>query len=324
MISEKESIAISYIRVGSMLAIVLCHILQVYSNLFAFVFNIGVQVFLALSGYLYGKKLISNWGKWTIGRIKRVYVPMFIFLIILLPFYLIFHREFFLWKAYVINLINLQGVSFAVGGDMIQGIRHLWFITAIMFAYFSTPFLQRMSTCVNWMFPFLLVSIVLLYLVVPAPYVFMASWVYLYAICYLYVHLKKAKIYNIGLLMLELLLIVLVASKNDVVTSYYHPLNRFFHDVSGVFIVIFGIRFLTLLKINSIPRLVGLMDKYSFHVFIVHYFFIIGPFSLAHITSSIFVNILFIVVSTLVATYIFVIINNLINRLLVDKYLLNV
>lgn len=116
MIPETESNAIKYIRVGSMLAIVLCHLLQAYSNRWAFVFNIGVQVFLALSGYLYGRKIISNWRQWGMGRVKRVYTPMFLFLIIVLPLYLVFHREVFSWKAYALNFLNLQGIPFAVGG----------------------------------------------------------------------------------------------------------------------------------------------------------------------------------------------------------------
>ncbi len=116
MISENESRAIKYIRVGSMSAIVICHILQSYANRWAFVFNIGVQVFLVLSGYLYGKKIVTNWKKWAVGRVRRVYVPMFLFLIIVLPLYLFFHREIFSWKAYALNYLNLQGIPFVMGG----------------------------------------------------------------------------------------------------------------------------------------------------------------------------------------------------------------
>lgn len=116
IILENESRAIKYIRVGSMLAIVICHILQSYTNRWAFVFNIGVQVFLVLSGYLYGKKIVTNWKQWALGRVKRVYVPMFLFLIIVLPLYLIFHREVFSWKPYALNYLNLQGIPFVRGG----------------------------------------------------------------------------------------------------------------------------------------------------------------------------------------------------------------
>lgn len=321
MILENESRAIKYIRVGSMLAIVICHILETYANRWAFVFNIGVQIFLVLSGYLYGKKVVTDWKKWAVGRLKRVYVPMFLFLIIVLPFYLIFQREIFSWKPYALNFLNLQGIPFVMGGDMLQGIRHLWFITAIMFAYFSTPILQWLSKYADWLFPILLLCIGVSYLLAPGSFVFAASWVFLYAIGYLYNHLNKKRIYDIGLVLLEIALIVMIALDFNIVEAYFHPLNRVFHEVSGVFLVIIGIRVLSRMKIKNIPNIVELFDKYSFHVFIVHYFFVIGPFSLAHITPYIIVNILCIIAATFVATFLFVKLNNLANRLVFDKLL---
>lgn len=323
MISENESRAIKYIRVGSMLSIVICHVLQTYSNRWAYVFNIGVQVFLVLSGYLYGKKIISNWKNWTIGRVKRVYVPMLLFLIVVLPLYLIFHREVFSWKTYALNYLNLQGISFATGGGMLTGVRHLWFITAIMFAYLSTPILQRLGKYADWLFPLLLLGVGVSYVVAPGPLAFAASWVFLYAIGYLYNHLKKKRVYDGGLIILEVVLIVLIALDFDTVNHYFHPLNRVFHDVSGVFIVIVGLQLLSKVKINGVPRVVELFDKYSFHIFIVHYFFVIGPFSLAHITSYITVNVLLIIVVTVIATFFFVKLNDLANSLVFDKLLKN-
>lgn len=321
MILENESRAIKYIRVGSMLAIVICHILESYANRWAFVFNIGVQIFLVLSGYLYGKKVVTDWKKWAVGRVRRVYVPMFLFLIIVLPLYLFFHREIFSWKAYALNYLNLQGIPFVMGGGMLQGIRHLWFITAIMFAYFSTPILQWLSKYADWLFPILLLCVGVSYLLTPGSFVFAASWVFLYAIGYLYNHLNKKRIYDIGLVLLEIALIVMIALDFNIVEAYFHPLNRVFHEVSGVFLVIIGIRVLSRMKIKNIPNIVELFDKYSFHVFIVHYFFVIGPFSLAHITPYIIVNILCIIAATFVATFLFVKLNNLANRLVFDKLL---
>lgn len=205
---------------------------------------------------------------------------------------------------------------------MILGIRHLWFITAIMFAYFATPILQWLSKYANWLFPVLLVCVGISYFVAPGPLVFMASWVFLYAIGYLYVNLNKTKkIYNIGLVFLELFLIGIVFFDFDVVTYYFNPINRVFHDVSGVFVVIIGIVLLSRLKLSKVPKIVDLFDKYSFHVFLVHYFFVVGPFSLAHITQYIFVNILLIILVTFIATFLFVKLNDFANRLVFDKIL---
>lgn len=113
----------------------------------------------------------------------------------------------------------------------------------------------------------------------------------------------------------------MIAMDFDIVKSYFHPLNRVFHDVSGVFLVVIGIQVLSRKKINNIPSVVELFDKYSFHIFIVHYFFVIGPFSLAHITPYIIVNILIIISATFVATLLFVKLNNLANRFVFDKLL---
>ena len=325
MISEAESNAIKYIRVGSMLAIVLCHLLQAYSNRWAFVFNIGVQVFLALSGYLYGRKIISNWKQWGMGRVKRVYVPMFLFLIVVLPLYLVFHREVFSWKAYALNFLNLQGIPFAIGGGgMVQGIRHLWFITAIMFAYLATPLLQCLRNYADWVLPILLIGVGASYLMAPGPWVFIASWVFLYAVGYLYVQLneKRQRLYEIGLILLEISLLVLVALRFDIVTNYFHPLNRVFHDASGVFIVILGIKLLSGLHLWIVPKIVDVFDKYSFHVFLVHYFLIAGPFSMAHITPYVFVNVLSIIITVIAATYLFAKLNDLANRAVFDKMLI--
>lgn len=158
-----------------MLAIVICHVLDVYANRQAYVFNIGVQVFLTLSGYLYGKKIIPNWKLWSIGRVKRVYVPMFVFLIVVLPFFLFFQRERFLWSAYALIFLNLQGIPFATGGATVQGIRHLWFITAIMFAYLVTPVLQKFRSCSDRLFPLLLACVGIAYFAFSGGALFLAS-----------------------------------------------------------------------------------------------------------------------------------------------------
>lgn len=78
-ISKVESNAISIVRVLAMLAIVLCHFLQAYDNKWAWVLNAGVQVFLVLSGYLYGHKEVGNWRKWFISRFVKLYVPLYIY-----------------------------------------------------------------------------------------------------------------------------------------------------------------------------------------------------------------------------------------------------
>lgn len=52
--------SISMIRAMSMLSIIICHIMQYLNIELAWWFNVGVQVFLCISGYLYSDRKISD------------------------------------------------------------------------------------------------------------------------------------------------------------------------------------------------------------------------------------------------------------------------
>lgn len=209
--------------------------------------------------------------------------------------------------------------SICDGGGMLLGIRHLWFVTAIMFAYLTTPFLQNVRNHAEWLFPLLVGCFGVSFFIVPGPLVFFISWFALYAICYLYVQLRRTRIYDYGLVLLELALIILVILHTNVLTNYFYPLNRLFHDVSGVFIVLLGIRIISKMNLKYVPAIVNSLDRYSFQIFIVHYFLIIGPFSLAHLTESLFLNVLISVISIFVSTIIFSFICTKVNYLLFEK-----
>lgn len=84
-ISQKESHAISILRISAMFSIVLCHILQAYNDPLAWRFNVGVQIFIVLSGYLYGHKETTNWIRWYYGRFMKLYVPCLIYCLIAMP-----------------------------------------------------------------------------------------------------------------------------------------------------------------------------------------------------------------------------------------------
>ena len=55
-----KNAAIEYIRVIGMVLILLCHFSQYYGSDLALWFNVGVQIFLIVSGFLYGSKEIED------------------------------------------------------------------------------------------------------------------------------------------------------------------------------------------------------------------------------------------------------------------------
>ena len=238
--TESESKSLVWIRTFAMLSIVVCHIFQAYHNKWADVFNMGVQVFLVMSGYLYGYKYITEWHDWVKKRVKKIYLPYIIFLIAVIPLYVLFHNEAMKWKAVPFYFLNLQGFRLLVGGEFgrIEGLRHVWFITAIMCAYFVTPILQKVKKQSNTALPILLALVAVAYIVFPSlRYVFVFSWVYLYAIGYLFVNLsRKWKLFYLGIC-LVVLIYLLYLCVNLGWKGYRHPYQypyRLIHDIVGI------------------------------------------------------------------------------------------
>lgn len=138
---KNKDVSIQLIRVIAMLMIIFDHILAYINiplkSLILQLMNSGVFIFLFISGYLYGKKTISNWGKWFVGRVSRICIPMWSFMII------DFCVEYVIWKIFNVKYIfiymfNMQGIlGVTIGGAA------LWFLTLLMICYILTPVLQQ-------------------------------------------------------------------------------------------------------------------------------------------------------------------------------------
>lgn len=144
MISENEKNALDIIRWCSALAIVICHITQFYDSVIAFILNIGVQIFFFLSGFLYGLKpaVAKNFvgvKDFYLNRLKKVYIPYFLWISIALLILFIFNHQ-------TLSLHIILRQYFGVG--LLPGLRHLWFVPVIFVCYLILPlfdFLFRAS-----------------------------------------------------------------------------------------------------------------------------------------------------------------------------------
>lgn len=318
--TENESRSLLWIRTLAMLSIVVCHLFQAYQNVGSHIFNVGVQVFLVMSGYLYGHKNIVDWYDWAKKRIKKVYFPYFVFLIVVIPLFALFHEDAMKWKSVPVYFANLQGFIF-LGKKMdftkIEGLNHIWFITAIMCAYFSTPLLQKIKKYSNFAMPVLLAFVAGAYLVFPSwMYVFGLSWVYLYAVGYLFANLgKKWKLFYFVLCAVALICLFFIFKWEDI-DHFYQPIYRLIHDLGGVFIVIAGVGLSKMIKTLKVPKFISFLDKYSYHIFLVHFIILCGPFSMAHCTPYFGLNIILMLLTTVLATYLFTKLVNLVDSLL--------
>ena len=101
-------------------------------------FNIGVNIFIIISGVCFGLQgTIKNTIKWYKKRICRIYIPYEIFLVFLAVTYMITgrHLQFTNWISCV---IGIQGAQVGV-----LGADHTWFLTALLICYMITPILSK-------------------------------------------------------------------------------------------------------------------------------------------------------------------------------------
>ena len=98
-IAREKNYSISLIRLIAMVMIVVCHVLQNIGNELAWWINVGVQIFLTMSGFLYGMRYIEKPSKWMIKRFKRILLDYYIFIITMSITYTI-------TKAYSLNILR--------------------------------------------------------------------------------------------------------------------------------------------------------------------------------------------------------------------------
>lgn len=132
---------ISFLRVFSMLCILLCHYVQQYPNPVikstSQFFNVGVQLFFIISGFCFGLQgEISSPGKWYAKRLKRIYIPYELFLLIYFVIFLILSKKIY-WRDWGMYVLGLQGTYFRI-----PGIEQTWFITSLLACYAVTPLIS--------------------------------------------------------------------------------------------------------------------------------------------------------------------------------------
>lgn len=127
--------SVSAVRFVAMILIVCCHYLQARNHWLAYHLNVGVQIFFALSGYLFGKRRIDNPLEFLKRRTIRILVPYYVFIILAIGIFAITGCS--LGPKSVFQLISIS-----VGPS---GFGHLWFVSTILMLYFFTPYLQLLT-----------------------------------------------------------------------------------------------------------------------------------------------------------------------------------
>lgn len=287
--------AISLIRLLSMLMIISCHIMQYYDLELAWWFNVGVQIFLCISGFLYGQKNIENATDFYNKRLKKILIPYYL---VFIPFGIIefiFARDVFSIKGFAFGMVLCS---------RLKGAEHLWFIPTILMCYLITPLLQGYrNKCVEGkrtIVIFTLLGVIITSVLIQGFTTFNPAWICCYLIGYALGMNEKGKYISEKVLMIIAGIIAIAGNTLQIYCDYianidftgFGIIKNYNHVMLGVFIFLLLKVIFEKVDLNGIAKLLKLSDKYSFEVYLVHQLLILGPFSLLALTGNALVNIL--------------------------------
>ena len=309
---------VSLLRVVAMMMIVLCHIAYyVDTSWMAQFLNVGVYVFLLISGWLYSTKVIQNGKTWIIQRWEKLCIPVLIWIAMVIIYSAVVEHETPFASDVLLHLFNLQGASWvftwfpAVRIDgILAGCINLWFVTVMMMCYGLVLLVKRNERAIK-------VRPVMSVLAIAAFIAFAQLGINLaYFICFFIGYFwgkekSKTTWKNYGSMS-----VAMVAAMACRLIS-----RSLFDDTVMYNVVIVGIThtvlalwlFYTVLmyeqKSNSVERMVNgkfikLADQYSYYIYITHDFFLSERFGLRNMIPGTIPQLLLFSVLTLCTAFI--------------------
>jgi len=316
ILAKSQSDSISTIRCIATLMIVSCHILQGYNNPSAYWVNVGVQIFLFMSGFLYGGKSINNFYTWFKVRLVKILIPSYILITIYLLYYQFVEHNTVSYKEILMYLFSAQGIL-----GVVPGLNHLWFLTAIILCYMFVPILQWLRTKLN-KYPLYLWILTVLTMFVIIQLCFLrlqisfGAWISTFAFGYLLSSRYKFSIPKKALEVLTVLTLIIMPITiylqyfyfaSDIIESIINSLViPWTHCLLGswIFSILYNV-FIHLMPFNKhLMRVIKCVDLYSFEIYLTHHIFIISPLSLLFFTPNYIFNIFTIIIITACASFI--------------------
>lgn len=273
----KKDISIQIIRIISMLMIIICHILNSMSNSFIIMmgqfFNIGVYIFLFVSGFLYGEKKIRNYREWYLNKIKKLMIPIWIFIVFLMI--CVFKKyNIFEIKYIFIYLLNIQG--FFKG---IIGAGHLWFLTPLMLCYLCLFFLNKIK---NKKILIYICILILIIAISTSAILKIVSLYFFYILMFILGYVYKKYLLHVHIKNISLILVIIISFITRIVTNRFLD-NTFIYEVicvplTSIFIGISIFIFIYNISKNiSKLKIIDFFDELSYYIYICHYMYIVGP-----------------------------------------------
>ena len=321
-IKETDSInakdfAIQIIRVLAMLFVIICHLCNDSTNYILCTlkqfFNIGVFIFIFISGFLYGNKKIDIYSKWLFNRFKRIMVPIYIFISFFI-FATAFITEIFHYKYFLIYLFDLQ---YFLGS--VKNAGHLWFCSVIVICYLLLPLMNKYKkTLISNFYPIsiLIITISCLVGLVSKSYGLLGFYLLTFYIGYFFknsINIVKVKSFiPIILIIIGLIFRIIGKFLFDNTLLYGTTITALTHIMMtiGIFIFIYKL-FCNFKASNVVKKMINYFDELSYFIYIVHYMFIVGPISVMNITNNFLINLAIFIIITIMSAYVLKICTNM-------------
>lgn len=318
--------SISFVRMIAMSFIIICHFLQYYGNELAWWFNVGVQMFLFISGLLFANRNVD------ILVLKKQFVK------ILVPYYLFTIMANLIWVVFSsdANITDIVSIMLLHSYGKFQGLQHLWFISYILLAYVMTPlFISILRVFEKTFFSmmcsgFLIIIGLLIFFELFAAY-YNAAWMICYFLGIIMGRLLNREdpkmIQGRKYIIFIIVILSVVFNSVQIIIDYYICPNFFgvYESIYNKFCnyahVLLGITLVLLLRYiyNKVTNSSGehyilrWSDKYSYYIYLVHQLFILGCFSLCTVIDT---PVIAVPVSMCVIVLVGIILNKLTEKIL--------
>lgn len=330
---RKRNDAVGIARVISMFMIVGCHLMSwIGINLLAMILNVGVYIFLIISGILYSTKEISQPWLFIKNRWSKLCIPMYL-LVLFLLIYNIVVSEYDAIRSIPIYLTNLQGLGFIVCRldiPQMNGLEHLWFLTAIMLCYLLLLIVKKIEDHISSKSTavvavsigvFCVLDVVLAYKIKVELHYFIAFFIgYAFGRITKRISLRNYLCLS-GAMLCAMAIRLMMRSLFDGTITYNDIVVPFTHIVLAIWIYR-TIQYACQITPNFIKsvaqsKVMNWLDGLSLYVYMTHYMFLVGPFYISALPCSKFIQLLVFFSGTLISAWILKVLSQKVIRMII-------
>ena len=299
---------VAFLRVVSMFMIIVCHLGTYYDMSFiGQFFQVGVHIFLFMSGYLYSQKYIKNYFTWMQNRISRIVLPTYVFFVIIIIINICLgnHSDKLSYILYGTQLEGLSHIVTSVQYAGILGASHTWFVTAILGCYGLLMIIkkcERKSENISRIFLviFIIAGIILGQFYIRIDYFIIYLMGY---ICGKNVFVEKCSkrclvgkgLLSIGCIVLGMgIRLIGIRFFDDTILYLYYiiPSSYIILTVGIFYFIKLMERWSSAVLKWTDSKAWNHLDHISFYVYLTHYMFLVGPYKLLNEFNSCLIGML--------------------------------